>query len=81
LSEERLKYIYNIDQADYYIKEGCIALGAGRHPQTKNVFLIFNFKETQSAYEKWCKKCVEYKKSNIMWIININKFNLNIQNT
>ena len=66
LSEERLKYIYNIDQADYYIKEGCIVLGTGRHNQTKNVFLIFNLEETQSAYEKWCKKCVEYKKSKAM---------------
>ena len=61
LSEERLKYIYNIDQADYYIKEGCIALGTGRHPQTKNVFLIFNYEQTQSAYENWCRKCMEYK--------------------
>jgi len=59
--EAKIKYIYNVDQADYYINEGCRVLGTGRHNQTKNVFFIFGHDETQTAYEKWCKKCLEHK--------------------
>ena len=65
MSEVKIKYIYNVDQANYYISEGCKVLGTGRHNQTKNVFFIFGHNETQSAYEKWCKKCEEYKKQKI----------------
>jgi len=61
MPEENMKYIYNVDQANYYISEGCRVLGTGRHHQTKNVFFMFNHNDTQIAYEKWCKKCQEYK--------------------
>jgi len=65
MPEENMKYIYNVDQANYYINEGCRVLGTGRHNQTKNVFFIFGHDETQTAYEKWCKKCLEFKQQKI----------------
>ena len=54
--KEKIKYIYNVDQANFYILEGCSVLGTGRHHQTRNVFFVFSHEETQNAYEKWCKK-------------------------
>jgi len=63
--QQKIKYIYNVDQADHYIKEGCRVLGTGRHNQTKNVFFIFSHDETQIAYEKWCKKCEEFKQQKV----------------
>lgn len=65
MSQEKVKYIYNVDQASFYISEGCRVLGTGRHNQTKNVFFVFGQTETQIAYEKWCKKCEEHKKQKV----------------
>ena len=47
------KYIYNWEQANFYIEEGCKVLGTGKHHTTGKIFYVFDWKETQHAYEKW----------------------------
>lgn len=47
-------YIYNKNQKDFYIKEGCRLLDADIHKVTKKIFWVFNYDEVQEAFEKWC---------------------------
>lgn len=47
------KYIYNLDQANFYMQEGCKCLETGKHRTTGKIFWVFDWKETQRAYEKW----------------------------
>lgn len=47
------KYIYNWEQANFFMEEGVRCLGTGKHKQTGKVFYIFDYYECQPAYEKW----------------------------
>ena len=52
--ENLYKYIYNIDQANYFIKNGVTCCGVNIHHTTKNVFLVFkNDTKFQIAFDKW----------------------------
>ena len=60
-SLSNVKYIYNILQSNFYIQNGHIPLGIGRHEKTGNVYVIFDYESTKDIYAKWCKQCKEYK--------------------
>ena len=56
MEEKKYKYIYNIDQANYLIKQGCSPIGLNRH-DNKNVFAVFvNNTKFQNAMQKWNEK-------------------------
>lgn len=55
------KYIYNWQQANFYIQEGCRVLEIGKHRQTKKIFYVFDWESTKEAYEKWVTKCNNLK--------------------
>ena len=55
--EQRYKYIYDVKRASTYINEfNCKVFDIGRHPQTGNVWVKFDFNETKDAYEEWRKR-------------------------
>jgi len=58
-----LKYIYNLRQSDFYIKNGHMPLGIGKHEITGNVYVIFDYDDTKEIYVEWCKQCKEYLKN------------------
>lgn len=57
------KYIYNPMQAQYYIEHGILPLNVDIHYTTHKKFWVFDKDATAEAYDKWCKKCEEYKKN------------------
>ena len=55
--KERFVYIYNPEQASYYMSQGITAKATGVHPTTKRVWYKFSFEQTSIVYEKWCTRC------------------------
>lgn len=50
-------YIYNIEQAHFYISEGVKPLRKPEvNPKTGKIFYVFDREESQAAYELWVKK-------------------------
>lgn len=48
------KYIYNIDQANIFIKQGCSVIGLNINDKTNKVFAVFiNNTKFQEAMQKW----------------------------
>ena len=54
--EERYVFIYNPEQASFYMSQGIIAKATGIHPTTKRIWYKFSFQESSDVYDKWCKK-------------------------
>lgn len=54
--QERVVYIYNPEQASYYMSKGIIAKATGIHPTTKRVWYKFGFNETSDVYQEWCTR-------------------------
>lgn len=50
------KYIYNYQQADFFIKQNVKCLGVGKHIKTEKIYFIFDYNECQNAYTKWNKQ-------------------------
>lgn len=50
-------YIYNLKQADYYMRNGVKPLDKGIHNVTGRRYYVFDYYETRLVYDKWCKKC------------------------
>ena len=46
-------FIYNPEQKDFYINEGCQLIDSDIHTTTKKTFWIFKYDEVQNAYKKW----------------------------
>lgn len=49
----KIKYVYNIDCADYLIKHNAIPVGTGVNYKSKKVYICFDYNQCQEAYEKW----------------------------
>lgn len=48
-------YIYNWKQAYFYMKNGVMPVERPQlHFVTNNLFFVFNSKESQNVYNKWC---------------------------
>jgi hypothetical protein len=53
------KYIYNSEQANFYMQHNIMTLGTGINPKTNMVWYKFSTEETQEVYYKWCALCRE----------------------
>lgn len=54
--QERYVYIYNPEQASFYMSKGIMAKATGIHPVTKRVWYKFGFTETTEVYGQWCTR-------------------------
>jgi len=50
----KVVYIYNREQASYYMSQGIMAKATGVHPKTKRIWYMFGFNETSKVYDQWC---------------------------
>lgn len=50
------KYIYNHEQANFFMEFGCRCIGTGLHRKTNTIFWIFNYDECQPAYIEWLNR-------------------------
>ena len=48
-----VKYIYNVQQAKFFIKYGVKCIDTGINPSTGKVFWAFGYDECQEAYNVW----------------------------
>lgn len=55
------KYIYNPEQANFFIQNGCLCTGTGINPSTGKVYWQFNYNDVQTAYQEWIEKCKDNK--------------------
>lgn len=53
--EKKLIYIYNPKQAAFYINAGCNVVESSINPKTNKRFWAFIRKETNKAFDEWCK--------------------------
>lgn len=47
------KYIYNPQQASFFIEKGVRCTNTGVNPSTGRVYWEFDYYECQDAYEEW----------------------------
>ena len=47
-------YVYNPEQAKFYIANGATVLDTGIHYKTHKVFWVFDFNATTPIFHKWC---------------------------
>ena len=52
--EERYVFIYNPEQASFYMQNGVMAKSTGIHPKTKRVWFKFGFDDSSDVYGQWC---------------------------
>ncbi|MCI1958988.1 MAG: hypothetical protein LKJ25_05110 [Clostridia bacterium] len=57
------KYIYNPQQAKYYIEHGVLPLDVDIHYRTHRKFWVFDTEATAEVYDMWCEKCKEYRRN------------------
>jgi len=54
-------YLYNPEQKDFYIDEGCNLIDSGVHSITKKTFWVFKYDDVQDAYNKWMSRSRKHK--------------------
>jgi len=52
--EERYVFIYNPEQASFYMENGVAPKATGVHPKTKRIWFKFGFNESSDVYSQWC---------------------------
>lgn len=50
------RFIYNVQQARYFIQLGGIVIDTGVHAKTNNPFWVFDFDETRELMKMWCNR-------------------------
>lgn len=50
-----MKYIYNINCANYLMKHGAECIGTGINQNSKKTYWVFDYKQCQKAYDMWNK--------------------------
>ena len=48
-------YIYNLEQAYFYIREGVKPVYIDKNDKTGNIYFQFIREETRTPYDKWLK--------------------------
>ena len=56
MKERKVMYLYNMEQVNFYMSQGCNAIETGIHPTTKKVWHKFYKDETEQAYELWMNR-------------------------
>lgn len=54
------KYIYNQQQGNFFISQGCIPVEWGYSKIKNKMYLAFKTEDVQDAFEKWIQKCREH---------------------
>ena len=49
-------FIYNFDQNNFYLDEGCKPTRSDIHRGTGKTFFVYKFDEVQLAYSKWMSR-------------------------
>lgn len=49
-----MRYIYNVAQARYFIKNGGIVVDTGIHYKTSKPFWAFDYVQTENLMREWC---------------------------
>ncbi len=49
-------YIYNPEQANFYISKGVNPESTGIHPKTRRVWYKFDYNKTLEVYSEWCNR-------------------------
>nr|DAY47846.1 MAG TPA: hypothetical protein [Caudoviricetes sp.] len=50
------RFIYNVQQARYFIQLGGIVIDTGVHAKTNKPFWVFDFDETRELMKMWCNR-------------------------
>lgn len=51
------RYIYNLDQAYFYIENGIRPIEPPhQHQVTHKIYFTFDNEETRGVYDKWCNR-------------------------
>jgi len=58
-NKDKVMYIYNPLQANFYMSKGIKPLGTGINPKTNRIWYKFSFNETLEAYSEWCKRKIK----------------------
>lgn len=53
-SKNNFVYIYNLDQAYFYIKNNIRPISIDRNPRTNKIFFQFKKEDTVIKYQEWC---------------------------
>ena len=51
-----MKYIYNIEQANFYMEHGVVCLGTGLNKGTRRVYYKFKWEDTIEVFDLWMKR-------------------------
>ena len=57
-------YIYNLEQAYFYIREGLKPISIGTHNKTNMYYFVFNKDKSNSIYTKWLDMRNKIKNNN-----------------
>ena len=49
-------YIYNVEQARFYISKGINPIDVGIHKKTKKAYYVFGYYETKEVWNEWCTR-------------------------
>ena len=49
-------FIYNPQQKEFYLDEGCQMIDSDKHILSKKQYWIFKFDDVQETFKKWCDR-------------------------
>lgn len=53
INKEKLVYIYDLNQAKYYIEQGCVCLQCEVNPSSGRMYWVFYKDSTREYYKLW----------------------------
>ena len=59
INKEKLVYIYDLNQAKYYMEQGCICLQCDINPSSRQMYWVFYKDSTREYYRKWKQISIE----------------------
>jgi len=54
--KEKVTYIYNFDQINFYLKNGVYPLEIGVHPQSRRAWCKFSWNGSTNIFTEWCNR-------------------------
>jgi len=57
-TKEKVTYLYNILQINYYLSHGICPIQIGINSTTKRVWAMFGWDQTTEIFGKWCQRKV-----------------------
>ena len=63
-TEEKVTYLYNFDQINFYFSKGICPLEIGFHPVSRKSWCKFSWSGTTDVFHEWCVKNGNFKVNN-----------------